>query len=108
MLLAALGYVIWRCTQDRFGDLDHTQDIKWPELAPDGQDVSSGLSTLNPLKARRTGGAGIGDEDEDEWDEKPSMSRGDSGSVSGMGHGGSDHFDHYQSHEQHCKFWTVA
>ncbi|KAM0791928.1 hypothetical protein ACM66B_004182 [Microbotryomycetes sp. NB124-2] len=73
VVLAAALFILWRCTQRRFSDLDnHDGDIKWPELQPDGQEVISGLATINPQKTRRTGGAGVmdDDEDEDEWDEK--------------------------------------
>ncbi|KAK4049230.1 hypothetical protein OIO90_005519 [Microbotryomycetes sp. JL221] len=69
VLLAAAIYVFYRCTQRRFSDLDHDGDIKWPELQPDGQEVTSGLTTINPQKTRRTGGAGIMGDDDDEDDE---------------------------------------
>ncbi|GAA5821635.1 hypothetical protein JCM11251_000945 [Rhodosporidiobolus azoricus] len=60
VLLAGLLLVIWRMTQRRFSDLDNGHDeIKWPELQPDGQTVSPGLTTLNPQGTRRTGGAGF-------------------------------------------------
>ena len=69
--------VIWRCTQRRFDNLDGDVDeIKWPELQPDGQTVSAGLSTLNPAATRRTGGAGFEMEKDDasEWgDESPRL-----------------------------------
>ncbi|GAA5887966.1 hypothetical protein JCM5296_001515 [Sporobolomyces johnsonii] len=71
--------LVWRCTQRRFSDLDHNIDeIKWPELQPDGQTVSTGLSTLNPQGTRRTGGAGFEMEkdrdDGSEWgDESPRL-----------------------------------
>ncbi|GAA5921152.1 hypothetical protein JCM1841_001174, partial [Sporobolomyces salmonicolor] len=71
--------LVWRCTQRRFSDLDHNIDeIKWPELQPDGQTVSTGLSTLNPQGTRRTGGAGFemekDREEGSEWgDESPRM-----------------------------------
>ncbi|GAA5934022.1 uncharacterized protein JCM15063_000534 [Sporobolomyces koalae] len=59
VLLGAI-LVLWRCTQRRFDTLDGDVDeIKWPELQPDGQTVSAGLSTLNPASTRRTGRAGI-------------------------------------------------
>ncbi|GAA6005204.1 hypothetical protein JCM11491_002618 [Sporobolomyces phaffii] len=69
--------VFWRCTQRRFDSLDGGMDeIKWPELQPDGQNVSAGLSTLNPAATRRTGRAGIEMEKDDgsEWgDDSPRL-----------------------------------
>ncbi|KAL8278786.1 hypothetical protein RQP46_008855 [Phenoliferia psychrophenolica] len=59
-LFAGLLFVIWRFTQRRFSDIDDgADDIKWPELQPDGQTAAAGTSTLNPMGTRRTGGAGI-------------------------------------------------
>lgn len=69
--------MIYRMTQRRFSNLDENLDeIKWPELQPDGQTVSAGLSTLNPAATRRTGGAGFEMEKDDasEWgDESPRL-----------------------------------
>ncbi|GAA5841551.1 hypothetical protein JCM3766R1_003984 [Sporobolomyces carnicolor] len=69
--------IFWRCTQRRFDNLDdHMDEIKWPELQPDGQNVSAGLSTLNPAATRRTGRAGIEMEKDDgsEWgDDSPRL-----------------------------------
>lgn len=78
-LLVGIVLVVWRLTQRRFANLDNDHDeIRWPELQPDGQTVSTGLSTLNPQGTRRTGGAGIAmekdgdfdDDDDDELDRK--------------------------------------
>ncbi|KAK4703635.1 hypothetical protein P7C70_g2583, partial [Phenoliferia sp. Uapishka_3] len=66
VVFAGVLFIIWRFTQQRFGDLDDTGDeIKWPELQPDGQTTAANTSTLNPLGTRRTGGAGF-DMDGDE------------------------------------------
>lgn len=77
--------IVWRCTQRRFDNLDNDHDeIKWPELQPDGQTVSTGLTTLNPSATRRTGGAGFemekdreeGEDGGDEWgDDEDSRQR---------------------------------
>lgn len=74
------AYVIYRMTQRRFSNLDENLDeIKWPELQPDGQTVSTNTSTLKPLDTHRTGGAGIGD-DGDEWDtSEPFMANNNQG-----------------------------
>ncbi|MBW0558328.1 hypothetical protein O181_098043 [Austropuccinia psidii MF-1] len=59
-LLAALVFIVFRCTQRRFSDLDDDNvAIKWPELVNRSDDPS----TLNPLAARPALGHGIGDED---------------------------------------------
>jgi hypothetical protein len=67
-------------TQRRFSNLDDNLDeIKWPELQPDGQQISNSTSTLKPLDTHRTGGAGIGD-DGDDWDtSEPFMANGPGG-----------------------------
>lgn len=67
-VLAAGLFVFWRFTQRRFSDLDDARhdDIKWPELQPDGA-VPASSSTLNPLGTRRTGRSGV--EMGDEWDD---------------------------------------
>ncbi|KAI5474466.1 hypothetical protein MNV49_003241 [Pseudohyphozyma bogoriensis] len=69
VIVIAAIFVVWRCSQRRFSDDDDVEEIKWPELQPDGQTVSASTSTLNPLGTRRTGGAGIGDDDGEmsEW-----------------------------------------
>lgn len=60
IVFAGVLFVIWRFTQRRFSDLDDGgDDIKWPELQPDGQTTAANTSTLNPMGTRRTGGAGI-------------------------------------------------
>lgn len=70
-VLIALVFVIWRLTQRRFSELDDAGDeIRWPELQPDGQTVLP--STLNPPGVRRTGGAGVemdGDQESDYGEE---------------------------------------
>ncbi|GAA5895820.1 hypothetical protein JCM8208_005096 [Rhodotorula glutinis] len=72
-LLAALLYVGYRLTQRRFSNLDADgDDIRWPELQPDG---GANLATLNPQGTRRTGGAGFAmekdrDDDDDEFDDE--------------------------------------
>ncbi|GAA5932531.1 uncharacterized protein JCM15063_001251 [Sporobolomyces koalae] len=75
--ILASAYLIYRMTQRRFSNLDDSLDeIKWPELQPDGQNVSTATSTLKPLDTHRTGGAGIGD-DGDDWDSsEPFMANG--------------------------------
>ncbi|GAA6063731.1 hypothetical protein JCM10212_001632 [Sporobolomyces blumeae] len=82
IVVAALAFVVYRCTQRRFGDLDDDAAIRWPELQPDGQTVSTNTSTLKPLDTHRTGGAGIGD-DGDEWDDSEPFMGG--GAGAGMG-----------------------
>ena len=76
LVLAALLFVIWRFTQRRFSDIDDgADDIKWPELQPDGQTAAPNTSTLNPMGTRRTGGAGIemdGDVSKEEYDSEMS------------------------------------
>lgn len=69
--MSAIIFIVWRCTQRRFSDLDDSgQEIKWPELQPEGQTISAQASTLNPLGTRRTGGAGIEmGEKEGEWND---------------------------------------
>lgn len=67
LLIAAIGYAVYRLTQRRFSQLDDIGDeIKWPELQQD----FAATSTLNPSGTRRTGGAGIemGEMDEAEQD----------------------------------------
>ncbi|GAA5885266.1 hypothetical protein JCM16303_005978 [Sporobolomyces ruberrimus] len=80
------AFVVYRLSQRRFSNLDDNVDeIKWPELQPDGQTVSMATSTLRPLDTHRTGGAGIGD-DGDEWDSsEPFMANGTAGGAGGMG-----------------------
>ncbi|KAK4046584.1 hypothetical protein OIV83_005954 [Microbotryomycetes sp. JL201] len=101
VVLAAALFVLYRCTQRRFSDLDnHDGDIKWPELQPDGQEVISGLATINPQKTRRTGGAGVmDDDDDDEWDEKNSGSARYDRPHSSMAPYG-DEYDPYRAQSQ--------
>ncbi|GAA5914707.1 uncharacterized protein JCM6883_001048 [Sporobolomyces salmoneus] len=74
------AFLIYRMSQRRFSNLDdHVDEIKWPELQPDGQTVSTATSTLKPLDTHRTGGAGIGD-DGDDWDSsEPFMANNNGG-----------------------------
>ncbi|KAH9824393.1 hypothetical protein DFH28DRAFT_879439 [Melampsora americana] len=66
--LAAVIFIVFRCTQRRFSELDDEDvAIKWPELVNRADDAS----TLNPLAARQAAGHGIGDDGDDE---KPSVS----------------------------------
>lgn len=66
--LAAVIFIVFRCTQRRFSELDDEDvAIKWPELVNRADDSS----TLNPLAARQAAGHGIGDDGDDE---KPSVS----------------------------------
>lgn len=79
------------------------EDIKWPELQPDGQQVSTGLAVLNPSSTRRTGGAGIGedDDDEDDWEEKPSFGSDSNVALSagpGMAGRGLQSYEHQQAY----------
>ncbi|KAM0752187.1 hypothetical protein T439DRAFT_324257 [Meredithblackwellia eburnea MCA 4105] len=71
-LLAGILFAVWRCTQRRFSDLDDTgDDLKWPELKPEGQTVATNMSVLNPMGTRRTGGHGLemeGDAKEEYYD----------------------------------------
>ncbi|OAV94102.1 hypothetical protein, variant [Puccinia triticina 1-1 BBBD Race 1] len=67
--IAAVVFIVFRCTQRRFSDLDDEDvAIKWPELVNRAEDPS----TLNPLAARPGVGHGIG-EDDDQTDEKPRL-----------------------------------
>lgn len=64
--IAAVVFIVFRCTQKRFSDLDDEDvAIKWPELVNRTDDPT----TLNPLAARPGVGHGIGEDDEN--DEKP-------------------------------------
>lgn len=67
LLLSAGIFVVYRLTQKRFSDLnDGVEEIKWPELRPDGHTAAT--STLNPQGTRRLGGAGVEMErDGSEW-----------------------------------------
>ncbi|GAA5909632.1 uncharacterized protein JCM6883_004580 [Sporobolomyces salmoneus] len=89
--------ILWRCTQRRFDNLDGNMDeIKWPELQPDGQTVSSGLATLNPAATRRTGRAGIEMEKDEgsEWgDDSPRLGKRPDGTNEGQ------YFDHPSAYE---------
>ncbi|BGP19283.1 hypothetical protein JCM10213_008198 [Rhodosporidiobolus nylandii] len=83
VLLAGIVLVGWRLTQRRFSDLDNVDELRWPDLQPDGQTVSPGLTTLNPAGTKRTGGAGFEMEkdlhDEDggsEWGGSPRVNGG--------------------------------
>ncbi|KAG0151877.1 hypothetical protein CROQUDRAFT_402416 [Cronartium quercuum f. sp. fusiforme G11] len=68
--LAAVIFIVFRCTQRRFSELDDEDvAIKWPELVNRADDSS----TLNPLAARQAAGHGVGDDGEEE---KPGMSPG--------------------------------
>ena len=110
VVLAAILFIIWRCTQRRFSEIEDGRDeIKWPELQPDGQNVSAATSTLNPMGTRRTGGAGMEmgergereDREESQWGDGEMASQGneyydhhDPGydqSGYGSGHGGSSY-----------------
>ncbi|KNZ64327.1 uncharacterized protein VP01_1040g6 [Puccinia sorghi] len=65
--IGAVVFIVFRCTQRRFSDLDDEDvAIKWPELVNRAEDPS----TLNPLAARPGVGHGIG---EDDADEKPRL-----------------------------------
>ncbi|SCV73564.1 BQ2448_7490 [Microbotryum intermedium] len=69
ILLASAIFIVYRLTQRRFSALeDEGAEIRWPELNPDGQEVSANTSTLYPLGTTRTGGAGVEmDNDKSEW-----------------------------------------
>ncbi|SDA02953.1 BZ3500_MvSof-1268-A1-R1_Chr11-1g03233 [Microbotryum saponariae] len=58
-----------RFINEPFGAGPNGKEIKWPELQPDGQTVSTGLATLNPMGTRKTGGAGISMGEKDDEDE---------------------------------------
>ncbi|KAA1114354.1 hypothetical protein PGT21_005821 [Puccinia graminis f. sp. tritici] len=67
--IGAVVFIVFRCTQRRFSDLDDEDvAIKWPELVNRAEDPS----TLNPLAARPGVGHGIGEDDE-HADEKPRL-----------------------------------
>ncbi|KNE96568.1 hypothetical protein PSTG_10127 [Puccinia striiformis f. sp. tritici PST-78] len=67
--IGAVVFIVFRCTQRRFSDLDDEDvAIKWPELVNRADDPS----TLNPHAARPGVGHGIG-EDDDQADEKPRL-----------------------------------
>ncbi|KAK4055039.1 hypothetical protein OIO90_003380 [Microbotryomycetes sp. JL221] len=89
VLLIAIVFVVYRLTQRRFSNLDEADDnIKWPELLPGGQEVSAQTSTLNPLGTRRTDGAGVGDDgDEDEFGDDLKDARSASHYENGAGSG---------------------
>ncbi|GAA5995046.1 hypothetical protein JCM5350_004223 [Sporobolomyces pararoseus] len=84
VVILAGAFLIYRMTQRRFSNLDDNIDeIRWPELSPDSQTVSTNTSTLRPLDTHRTGGAGIGD-DGDDWDSsEPFMAPGGAGGGAG-------------------------
>lgn len=84
-LLAAALYVGFRLTQRRFSNLDSGgDDIRWPELQPDGL---NNLTTLNPQGTRRTGGAGFAMEkdrdDDDDEDDDGELDRKGAGGMGG-------------------------
>lgn len=58
VVLAGLIFIVLRCRHKRFSDNDG-EDLRWPELQPQGQTVSAQASTLNPLGTRPTGRAGV-------------------------------------------------
>ncbi|PLW48647.1 hypothetical protein PCASD_03449 [Puccinia coronata f. sp. avenae] len=65
--IGAVVFIVFRCTQRRFSDLDDEDvAIKWPELVNRAEDPT----TLNPLAARPGVGHGVG---EDDVDEKPRL-----------------------------------
>ncbi|KAK4696441.1 hypothetical protein P7C70_g8380, partial [Phenoliferia sp. Uapishka_3] len=79
VVLVGVIFIVYRLTQRRFGSLDDDGDeIRWPELQPDGQTMAAGASTLNPLGTRRREGAGVEMSERDEW----------GGDGSGGGNGG--------------------
>lgn len=70
--LIGILFIAYRLSQRRFSNLDHAggqDEIKWPQLQMEGQMVAAGASTLRPMGTRRTGGAGVGDDEDDrsEW-----------------------------------------
>ena len=85
-VVTALVFLIYRMTQRRFSSLDgdDIDDIKWPDLLPDGQEISSTTSTLKPLNTHRTNGAGVGDDGMTEY----GGGGGDIGFGGGPGGGG--------------------
>ncbi|GAA5964065.1 hypothetical protein JCM21900_005151 [Sporobolomyces salmonicolor] len=89
-VVGALVFIVYRMTQRRFSSIDDAElEIKWPELQPDGQTISTSTSTLKPLDTHRTAGAGIGDEGS-EWgdQEEPYMAGGNrhsTGTLLGLG-----------------------
>lgn len=88
-VVTALVFLIYRMTQRRFSSLDgdDIDDIKWPDLLPDGQEISSTTSTLKPLDTHRTNGAGVGD---DGMTEYGGGGGGDIGFSGGPGRGSGD------------------
>lgn len=89
-VVTALVFLIYRMTQRRFSSLDgdDIDDIKWPDLLPDGQEISSTTSTLKPLNTHRTNGAGVGDDGMTEYG-GGGGGGGDIGFGGGPGGGGS-------------------
>ncbi|KAG0658586.1 hypothetical protein C6P46_005706 [Rhodotorula mucilaginosa] len=87
-VITALVFLIYRMTQRRFLSLDgdDIDDIKWPDLLPDGQEISSTTSTLMPLSTHRTNGAGVGDDGMTEY----GGGGGDIGFGGGSGGGSGD------------------
>lgn len=63
-MISAIVFLVYRLTQRRFSNLDDgdIDEIKWPDLLPDGQDISATTTTLMPLSTHRTNGAGVGDD----------------------------------------------
>ncbi|GAA5974342.1 hypothetical protein JCM11641_006748 [Rhodosporidiobolus odoratus] len=118
VLVSGLLLMAWRLTQRRFSDLDDNADFRWPELQPDGQGVSAGLTTLNPQGTRRTGGAGIEmekdkyEEDVSEWaggaDGSPRVGGGVGGGEGGVGimrgQNGSEYFGDQQLYEAQSQY----
>lgn len=82
-VLGAIIFIVYRLSQRRFSNLDDEgEDIKWPELQPDGQEISASTSTLNPLGTRRTGGAGVEMGDGSEFGDEMSHSGMSGGAIS--------------------------
>lgn len=78
-VVTALVFLIYRLTQRRFSRLndDDVDDIKWPDLLPDGQEISATTSTLKPLDTHRTNGAGVGDDGMTEYGGEAGSGGGD-------------------------------
>lgn len=78
VLVVAIVFVVWRLTQRRFSSLDEVEDdIKWPELNPEGTETS----TINPLGTHPTGRAGVGDDGDDNESMDGKHNRSGSGSM---------------------------
>ncbi|KDN46495.1 hypothetical protein K437DRAFT_108121 [Tilletiaria anomala UBC 951] len=89
-LIALLAFLYFKFGNKRFSGYDYDEnDIKWPELKADNDGTGA---AMQPLPARRTGGAGfdMGDELSDDGLDGAAGVVGGSGPMSGGQHGEMD------------------